>query len=108
MPKLTPHEFVTRFRRVAGVNAESVYARLPDDQLGWLIDGEAWPLFEHWATVGGWPLDDVCRRDRLPVIECASCQEFTRPDNADRFCMKHLKSIPEKIFPIGCKNWSPA
>lgn len=108
---LTPHEFFSRFKQFGNPYAQEFFQRLPEKQIGWLIEGdEEWPLLEHWMNRQKRDgLDPEVFHDmQLPELVCRECTDFTRPEESDPFCMKWGKTIPERILPTGCKEWRPS
>lgn len=108
---LKPHEFFTRFRQVAGHDAQAFFQRLPEDEIDWLINDEAWPLLEHWihrCQRDGLADEPIQHDMQLPELVCRECSEYTKPDDSPPFCMNRQKPIPERILTTGCNDWSPA
>lgn len=107
----TPHEFFTRFKHVGHPYAQEFFNRLPEDQIGWLIEGdEEWPLLEHWMNRQKRDgLDPEIFHDmQLPELVCRECADYTKPEDSPPFCMNRLKAIPERILTKGCNDWRPA
>jgi len=107
---LSPHEFFTRFKAIGGHDAQAYFQRLPEEQIGWLIEDDAWPLCEHWIQRQQREgLDTVIHHDmKIPDMICRACTDYTQPEDAAPFCMKWSKAIPERILTNGCNQWRPA
>jgi hypothetical protein len=106
---LTPHEFFTRFKAIGGADAQQFFQRLPEEQIGWLIEDDAWGLCEHWMhsqRLDGFT-DPIQHDMKVPELVCHECAEYTRPDESDPYCMNRQKPIPTRILTTGCNDWRP-
>jgi hypothetical protein len=108
---LTPHSFFTRFREVAGHDAQAFFQRLPPEEIDWLINDEAWPLLEHWIArvrQDGFEGEPIQHDMSIPELICRECTDYTKPEDTAPYCMNRQKPIPDRILKTGCNDWRPA